>query len=73
MKIFRANLSCSKIPKDKKYSNTVKNFKSNLFFWASAKLLKNPNDKKYIANTVKHFSENSIFQGKCKLFKKAEW
>jgi len=72
VKIFRANISCSKCLNDKKYYNTVKNFKSNLFFWASASCSKILNDKKYIVNTVKNLRENSVFQGKCKLFKNAE-
>jgi len=33
---FRASTSCSKILKDKKYFNTVKNFRTNSFFRASA-------------------------------------
>ena len=69
---FRASISCSKILNDKKYFNTVKNFRSNLFFRAWASCSKILNDKKYTVNTVKIFRENSVFQGRCKLFKKAE-
>jgi len=43
---FQASISCSKILNDKKYFNTVKNFRSNLFLRASASCSKIPNDKK---------------------------
>jgi len=39
---FRANKSCSNILNVKSILNTVKNFKTNSVFRASAKLLKNP-------------------------------
>ena len=50
----------------------MKNFRSNLFFRASASCSKILNDKKYIVNTVKNFRKNSVFQDKCKLFKNSE-
>jgi len=40
--VFRASSSCSKILKDKKYLNTVKNFRANSCFQGKHKLLKNP-------------------------------
>jgi len=39
--------SCSKVLKDKKYFNTVKNFRATLFF-RERKLFKNLNDKKSV-------------------------
>jgi len=37
---------------DKKYLNTVKNFRPTLFFRASTSCSKILNDKKYVCNTV---------------------
>jgi len=67
---FRASSSCSKIPKDKKYFNTVKNFKANSVFQGKRRLFKSLKDKKYIFNTVN--SMHIFFQGKHKLLKKPE-
>ena len=42
VKIFRANISCSKILNDKKYiANTVKNFREISVFQGKCKLFKN--------------------------------
>jgi len=41
---------------------------TNSVFRASAKFLKNPEDKKYF-NAVKSFRANYVFQGKRMLFK----
>ena len=66
--VFRASSSCSKILKNKKYINTVENFRATsvlkLFFQSKRKFLKN----RYF-NAMKYFTVNSVFQGKRKLFK----
>jgi len=46
--VFKARASCSKILNDKKYFNTVKNFRATLFFKASASCSNILNGKKYI-------------------------
>jgi len=59
--VFRASSSCSKIPKEKKYFNTVKNFRANSVFQGKHKLLKNPECKNYIQYS-ENFRENSVFR-----------
>jgi len=51
--VFRARASCSKILNDKKYFNTVKNFRATLFFKASASCSNILNGKKYIQYSEK--------------------
>jgi len=67
---FRASSSCSKILKDKKYFNTVKNFRAISVFQGKGRLFKILNDKKYIFSTVN--SGHTVFQGKHKLLKNPE-
>ena len=50
--IFRESSSCSKIMKDKKYFNTVKNCRANSVFQSKRRLFKILNYKKYIFNTM---------------------
>jgi len=50
--VFRASTSCSKILKDKKYFNTVKNSRADSVFQGKRRLFKILNDKKDIFNTV---------------------
>ena len=42
--VYRASTSCSKILKDKKYFNAVKNFKANYVFQGKRRLFKILND-----------------------------
>jgi len=67
---FRASSSCSNILKDKKYFNTVKNFRENYVFQGKRRLFKILNDKKYISNTVN--SCTLCFQGKHKFLENPE-
>ena len=50
VKIFRASASCWKILNNKKYIFSTVNSQHPLFLRANAKLLKNPQRKKYIQN-----------------------
>ena len=50
--LFRASASCSKLLNVKSIFNTVKNFRANSVFQGKRKLLKTPENKKYIFSTV---------------------
>jgi len=62
-KIYRSNIQIF---------NTVKIFRTTLFFRASASCSKILNDKKYVFNTVKKFRDRCLFQGKRKLLENLE-
>jgi len=46
--VFRASTIFSKIPNDKRYFNTGKNFRAHSVFQGKHRLVKNPERKKYI-------------------------
>ena len=68
---FRASSDFSKILKDTKYFNTVKNSRADSVFQGKQKLLKHPECKKYIKYSEK-FHDKLCFQGKCKFLKNPE-
>ena len=55
---FQGKYKLLKNPERLKYFNTVKIFRTNLFFTASASCSKILTNKKYIVNTVKNFRKN---------------
>jgi len=63
-----ASKSCSKILKDKKYLNTVKNSRADSDFQGKRRLFKILNDKKYIFNRVN--SGTLCFSGQTQVDKK---
>jgi len=65
LKNFRGSESCSKLLNDKKYFNTVKNFRATLFLRASASCSKILNEKKYTFNTVN--SGQTLFSGQAQV------
>jgi len=68
--VFRASSSFSKILKDKKHLNTVRNSRADSVFQGKRRLLKILKDKKYIQ--YGEFRAHSVFQGKHKLLKNPE-
>ena len=68
--VFRASQSFSKILKDKKYFNTVKNSRAVSVFQGKRRLFKILKDKQYIQ--YGEFRAHSVFQGKQKLRKHPE-
>jgi len=68
--VFRASQSFSKILRDKKYFNTVKNSRAVSVFQGKRRLFKILKDKQYIQ--YGEFRAHSVFQGKHKLLKSPE-
>jgi len=66
--VIRASASCSKILKDKKYFNTVKNSRADSVLQGKRRLLKNVNDKKYIFNAV---NSGHCFSGQAQVAQKS--
>jgi len=64
--VFRTSASSSKILKDKKYFNTVKDFRANSVFQSKRKLLNSPECKKYIQYS-ETFQGQTLFSGQAQV------
>jgi len=67
---FRASTNCSKILKDKKYFNAIKNIRTNSVFQGRHKLLKNLECKNYIQHSEK-FQSKLRFPGQAQVAQKS--
>ena len=65
--VFRESTICSKIPNDKRYFNTVKNFRAHSVLQGKHRLLKNPECKQYIQYS--EFRATLFFRSSAKLLK----